>query len=772
MQAFAIPRTDPGAEGIEVLWTWPDNLPLSTQGYDVLRLDGREIPWQQTCETIGAPEITSLRTRFEIAAPLGALRLRRDSKLAPISAAAQQLAQAATHAEAAQSAVVPAAMLAGAVGVAPAAVAMPLECYIQELTQPADRATVSPVASAAMAIALVRGKAVASGLSGAGGSTINLAGAGIDTILLYTVGVTSFTICTFVPAAGKDDPWSKATVVAKGLTLPIKECDPSLATPAQELATAQSRLVGTETLDPARFQRMCTTLRGPAAGATLGRNGARLSLNRSDATQSFEELPLDLQLAALVLHPRGRRVLGFGHHDRKGLIPGHSYIYRVVGRFDAADLSDTIYDVHRIPAGTVLPDNFWISDVGFQFQTPVKVVLDPAPAAAALHATSRRGIRIDTTGFDASWLLPSYGGWSALVTLPNPVTQLALEVAPGHHFSYAAGLPWAFGSPPPLPLPAGPLVNLTFPSAIQELRLSGIGTLYALRLPSGGKGTVTIHADAPPVLYAAQPLPAPPLVLLAVNLQQPPAAIVGAIDESTPVPPRHPVGFKLVWLPAPSGNPQSWPQDLDSGPPLDSMAYAIDHRTVVLPATFGPWEPINADDNLTFGSRGTTPPTVRLEKGCDLDKLFPQNRPRDSAGLTLSYSDVFGEKDPRDRDAVGGGPAGEAHAAALAHRAAAASRARCQRSPAGSDGAAGPRHRQGRGGAHPSRHRHARRAPECDHPRMGLASIRARSRPQHGRVPSLHHASRRHRHGSHHRSGVCTAELERDNDHRPAARRQ
>ena len=37
---------------------------------------------------------------------------------------------------------------------------------------------------------------------------------------------------------------------------------------------------------------------------------------------------------------------------------------------------------------------------------------------------------------------------------------------------------------------------------------------------------------------------------------------------------------------------------------------------------------------------------MRLEKGCDLDELFPQNRPRDGAGLTLSYSDVFGEKDP------------------------------------------------------------------------------------------------------------------------------
>ena len=117
MQAFAIPRTDPGAEGIEVLWTWPDILPLSTQGYDVLRLDGREIPWQQTCETIGPPEITSLRARFEIAAPLGALRLRRDSKLAPISAAVQQLGQAAAHAQTAPSAQWPMPRLAGPVSI-------------------------------------------------------------------------------------------------------------------------------------------------------------------------------------------------------------------------------------------------------------------------------------------------------------------------------------------------------------------------------------------------------------------------------------------------------------------------------------------------------------------------------------------------------------------------------------------------------------------------------------------------------------------------------
>jgi len=647
MHAFAIPRTDPGAEGIEVLWTWPDTLPLSTQGYDVLRLDARDIRMREVCETIAAPEITTLRAKAEMTAALGPLRRRTDVKMGQVSA----MAKALTDAHVGPLAPVlaqPFAAPTGTVVSFASAVNTTIECYIQELTQPTDRATVAPVARAALVIALANGKAVASGMSGASPTTINLVAAGIDTILVYTVAVTSFTICAFYPVdvSAENDPWSKATVVAKGLTLPIKECDPTLTTAALEYNTAHGRLVGNETLDTTRFHRMCETLRPPAAASGLGRNGARLSLNRSDTTQSFEEMPLDQQLAALVLHPRGRRVLGFGHHDRKGLMAGHSYLYRVVGHFDAADLNDTIYDVHRVPSGTVLPDTFCIGDVSFRFQTPVKVVLEPPPAAAALHGSSRRGIRIDTTGYDASWLLPSFGVWSALITLPVPVTKLTLEVAPGHHFSYAAGMPWAFGSPATVPLPPGPTVPLTFASPIQELRLSGVGTLYGLRLPGGATGTVTVHADTQPVVFGPQPLPAPPLVLLALNLQQPPATINGPIDESTPVPERNPVGFKLVWLPAPSGNVSAWPQDIDAGPPLDALAYAIEHRGVTLPSTYGPWEPINSDDNLTFGSRGTTPPSIRLEPGCDLNELFPQNRPRDDAGLTLAYSDVFGEKDP------------------------------------------------------------------------------------------------------------------------------
>jgi hypothetical protein len=650
MQAFAIPRVDPGAEGIEVLWTWPDTLPLSANGYDVLRIEARDISWRPQCETIGASEIAALRSRSEIMAPLGPLRLRNDAKLNPVSIKSMALAPAASGdrvTEAVPPASAAVAPLAAIFASSPAVAATSghIDEFIQELTAPADRATVAATASGALAIGLARGKAVTSVMSGAAAAQIVLTAAGIDTIVVYTVAVRTITICTYFPTQ-KDNDWAGAKLVAKGLTLPIHECDPGLTTLPQEYAKAKSRLVGAETLDSTRFERMADTLRAPAAAGTLGRSGARLSLNRADTTQSFEEMPFEQQLAALVLHPKARRILGVGHHDRAGLVPGRTYRYRVIGRFDAADLGDEIYDVHRVPASTVLPDTFWIRDVGFRFQIPVKVVFDPQPGGAAHNATSRRGIRVDTTGYDGSWLLPSYGPWSALITLPQPVTKLVLEVAPGHSFQYAAGLPWAFGSPAPAPLPAGPIVELSFASAVQELRLSGAGTLYAVRLPSGAKGMVEVHADTQPVTFAGVPLPAPPLVLMLTNLQQPPATLIGTIDESTPVAPRNPAGFRLTWLPAPVNGVPVWPDDIESGPPLDALAYAIEHRTVVLPSTFGPWEPINADDNLTLGSRDLTAPGVRLEKGCDLDALFPANRPQSDAGLTLTFSDVFGEKDP------------------------------------------------------------------------------------------------------------------------------
>lgn len=641
MQAFAIPRLDAGAEGIHLVWAWSPVLPLSVDGYDVQRLSGGEQRWASRCETIDPPLIALLRTRNEYPAPLGPLRLRGGARFKPLDdarlhAGANDLKQASISAALA------------ATPLAAASTNVAFDEFVQELDRPVERATVQAAARIAVAIALRDGKSVALGVSGASPATIELLAPAIDTIVVYALAPQSITICVYDRALQKDDgDWAAAPYVAKHLTLPIRETDPGLATPAQELAAAQARLVGGETLAQADFARLAATLRDPAAGAALGRSGERTALVRSDAAQSYEEMPFDVQLGALALHPRSRRMLGFGFADRKGLTPGASYRYRITGRFDAADLTDAIYSVHRVPASTVLPAAFSIRDVGLRFQVPVAVVLDPAPPASALHAASRRGIRIDTTGYDASWLLPSLDAWSAIVSLPYPVDKLVLEVAQGHAFTYAAGLPWSFGSPAPAPLPPGPRAELSFASPVMELRLAGSGTLYALRIPSGQKGVIELHAYAGPVTFAAQPLPAPPTVLAVANLQQPPVTLSGPIDESTAVPPRPAAGFKLTWLPVTSGGFAAWPDDLDAGPPLDALGYVIEHRRVTPPATYGPWEPLSGGDNLTLGSRDATAPDVRLEYGCDLDALFPAVRPRGTdAGLALYLSDVFGEKDP------------------------------------------------------------------------------------------------------------------------------
>lgn len=655
MRAFGVPRLDAGAEGIHLLWTWPDVLPLSIDGYDIQRLDGEKQRWKQRCEDIDRALIAYLRARSEYPAPLGPLRMRTGVKFEPIAdpALLAPSASSADHPDGfgdpAKGAVETSltAMLASS-SVAPSAVSGDVDVFIQELTEPVERASVEVAGRYAIGIAMSGGKVVQVVPLGVLPATAQLQAPSIDTIVAYVLSPLSLRICVYLrPDPKGDHTWDKAPYIVKGLTLPIRQADPSLTTAAQEYATATARLVGGETLANPDFARMARTLRDPAAGATLGRSGERIVLVRADATQSYEELPFDTQLAGLVLHPKARRVLGFGFRDHKGLVAGRTYMYRLTGRFRAEDLTDTIYDVHRVPTSTTLPAAFSIRDLGLRFQTPVKVVVDPAPSATALHAASRRGIRIDTTGYDDSWVLPSFGAWSAIFALPRPVTKVVLEVARGHSFKYAGGLPWSFGSPAGMQVPAGPVAELTFPSPIMELRLAGTGTLYALRLPSGETGVVEVHAYAGPITYAPEPLPQPPLVFTAYNLQQPAATLSGAIDESTPISQRPPAGFKLNWLPAPVGGIGVWPDDLDAGPPLDALAYQIEHRRVTPPSTFAPWEPIAGDDNLTVGSRDDVAPTVRLEFGCDLDSLFPAIRPRSpDAGFVLHLSDVFGEQDP------------------------------------------------------------------------------------------------------------------------------
>jgi hypothetical protein len=655
VRAFGVPRLDAGARGIHLLWTWPDVLPLSIGGYDIQRLEGKKERWKQRCEDIDRALIAYLRQRSEYPAPLGPLRMRAAVEFNPISdptllspseAAVEHPDGFGDPAKAAIETSLT-AMLASSSVVA-GVVSGEVDVFIQELTEPVERASVEVTGRYAIAMAISSGKVVQVAPIGALPGSVQLRAPSIDTLVVYVLSPVSLRVCVYVrPDAKGDHSWDNAPYIVKGLTLPIHEADPSLTTPGQEYATAEARLVGGETLTSSDFARMARTLRDPTADVTLGRSGERVVLVRADAAQSYEELPFDTQLGGLVLHPKARRVLGFGFRDHKGLVAGRSYSYRVTGRFRAEDLTDTIYDVHRVPASTTLPAAFSIRDLSLRFQTPVKVVLHPEPSATALHAASRRGIRIDTTAYDDSWLLPAFGPWSAIFDLPGPVKRVVLEVAPGHSFKYAGGLPWSFGSPGGAPVPVGPVAELTFPSPITELRLMGTGTLYALRLPSGATGVVEVHAYVGPITYAPEPLPQSPVVFTAYNLQQPPAALSGTIDESTPISQRPPVGFRLNWLPATLGGIGVWPNDLDAGPPLDALAYQIEHRRVTPPSTFGHWEPIAGDDNLTVGSRDDVAPAVRLEFGCDLDALFPAIRPRSpDAGFALHLSDVFGEQDP------------------------------------------------------------------------------------------------------------------------------
>jgi hypothetical protein len=636
MKAFGIPRFDSGAAGIHLLWTWPDVLPLSTHGYDIQRLEYSQKDWRWTCETISRQMFDLLRILAEIPAPLGPLRLQTG----------------VTFTRAWDDSLgTPTVGFWGPTVYSAGAYKSPsFSVLIQELTRPADRISVEiENDEALLVIALSGGKSVAVAV-GDGSGYILLSAPSIDVVRVYFPSnrlLFEAKICVASVDATAAE-WAKAPYLVRGLTLPIHEADPALTTPATEYAAAKRRLLGTETLSQADFEQFVATLRKPVAATALGRSGQRVVLARGDPTQTYEELTLNHQLAALAIHPKLRRVLGFGFADRKGLTKGSTYVYRVTGHFDAGDVADTIYDFHLVPSATVLPAAFTLGALGLRFALPVTVVLDPSPSTTALQDTSRRGVSIQANPADASWLLPSLDTWSVVLDFPTPVSQVVLEVDTNHSFRYVGGIPWEWPLGAVLePVPAAPRAELNFPQPISQLRLTGAGTLYGIRIPSGAKGTVDVYAVTPPISYTAQPLPIPPLPFFVENLQEPLATLTGPIDESTPVQPRPPVGMRLNWLPATVGGVPIWPTDVDAGPPLDSIAYVIDHRTVIPPSTYGSWDPLQGGDNLTLGSRDDAAPDVPLLYGCDLAVVFPEARPRSAdSGLALHLSDIFGQADP------------------------------------------------------------------------------------------------------------------------------
>ena len=456
--------------------------------------------------------------------------------------------------------------------------------------------------------------------------------------------------------------WEHADILARRLTLPLVESDPSLVDRAGELNAARARLLASETLTDAEADRLADALRTAAARTDLGRPCERVTLSRANIADPFQETLFTARLAILSLDPRWRRVLGLGFADTTAL-DGETYEYRIAGHFPAADLLDSIYDVHTVPAGTPIPAAVRIRDLILAFPAPTKVVLDPPPDPAALNDVSRRGIALTPVDPMLGWLgAELLGDLSCVLDFPLATEKVVLELAAGHDLRFEAadaGFPL---TDPATPVPPGTRVELQFPVPITQLRLAGRGTLYAVRIPSGAAGTSALRRETEPVTMAAVPLPREPILLAAANLQTPPATITGPIGEQTTLPARPQPGFRVTWVPATESPPAVWPEDLAAGPPLQAVAYQVEHRRVYPGAGADPWDQIHAGDNLTFASwpASATPP--KLEHGADLDAVFPIHPAHDpGTPLTMAVTDVFGTVDPETGTARPDPPLGSYH---------------------------------------------------------------------------------------------------------------
>jgi hypothetical protein len=97
---------------------------------------------------------------------------------------------------------------------------------------PTDRVSITCTANTAFAIAISGGKATAAETVPATG--LGLTGQAIDSVVVYAMLPSTLRICVLQSAEPETDAasWATADVLATGLTLPLRETDPSLATPA------------------------------------------------------------------------------------------------------------------------------------------------------------------------------------------------------------------------------------------------------------------------------------------------------------------------------------------------------------------------------------------------------------------------------------------------------------------------------------------------------------------------------------------------------------
>lgn len=487
---------------------------------------------------------------------------------------------------------------------------------------------ISAQAGAILAIALHEHKAVDSrSLTNANGvQSTSFQGQSVDEVVLYSSKpLSGLTICVDVALAVDDEDadWKGAAYLAKGIQLPVRAVNAALSSAGDELALAQSRLIGGEALDVTTFGSVAATMNtaADAGSAAPVWFTTRLRQRLQDPFIEIRPWPYGL---AMTVDAAWRRALGFGYLDAgAGLVLGTRYDYRVTGHFLRRDLEEQLLGFHTIPSGTQLPATFHLGPVRLTSAETMTVALYPEVPDTALEGTSRKGIAIPQS--------QSLTGPNLSLAFDTPVQRVVLELEPSlaGPLSFTGKTPDFFfgltGTAYPGTITAAPRVTLDFDQPIDTLELRGAGFLYGVRLVASTADpddVLTRSTIVPAVLYTSTPGPAPPPTLGTTILQQPINSGDPAVTTQTPP---HDLGFRLQWVPPPpgTGTGTPWPTDLGAVPPSDVAAYLLERRRADNGGAFAPVGQSNPP-TLYFGNRGARAHPSPLFLGIDALAAYPE----------------------------------------------------------------------------------------------------------------------------------------------------
>jgi hypothetical protein len=618
------------------------------------RGDGTVVASASTSDTTGKPETIVLTadgiTRVSVVAPADTMLLARLC-WRPWPTPPQTLAAAQRPDLDLRSFAPPAAPTLPAIGLSVCLL------YRLRLGGAHQVARITVQAPSVLAVALREGKAVDTRAQAdpSGTQRPTFLGRGVDQVLLYTNRrITALTICVDVLQTVGDEAaeWAGVPFIAKGVQLPLRALDPSLTSPADELARATSRLISGESLDPTAFLDVADTL-DEALGFGNASPMWSTTQRREDAGDAFAEVPPWPYALSLTTVAEWRRALGFGLLDPgTGLVAGQHYDYRVTGHFRRRDVEEQLLAFHTVPSGATLPATFQLGQVRLSSPAPRTVELFPPTVSGALRGIGRKGIRLTPAN-------------ALRIGFDSPITRVALELEPvlAGPLEYSAKtsdlLLGLSGSRFSGPIASLPRVTLDFPEPIDTLELTGTGFLYGLRVlrPTSGNpdDVLDLSVIVPDVAYVPTSPPAPPAAVGTTNLQQP---IQPGDPQVTTKSPPHSMGFRLQWLPPPpeGGTPPVWPPDLGAAPPFDVLGFRIERRRVDANGSF---EEIGQQPQPTvfFGNRGGRDDPQALGFGADLLQVYPEVvRPLPPVDPWLAIDDVL-----RSRARPDGPPPGSTH---------------------------------------------------------------------------------------------------------------